>query len=170
MAMTAPGKAAGQSALVLTQSKPLRLLTLLLLYFTQGFPIGLFFYVVPAWMGANSASTGAIASVVATASLPWSLKLVNGFLIDRYTFLPMGRRRAWIIGAQLVIVAVLVAGALLSPDARGTSTRARHSAQGWPSRLWAESMRRARARRARRSSTKTKKIVRNGDTVFSIRC
>lgn len=116
MAMTAPGKAAGQSALVLTQSKPLRLLTLLLLYFTQGFPIGLFFYVVPAWMGANGASTGAIASVVATASLPWSLKLVNGFLIDRYTFLPMGRRRAWIIGAQLVIVAVLVAGALLSPD------------------------------------------------------
>lgn len=104
-----------QSALILTQSKPLRLLTLLLFYFTQGFPLGLFYYVVPGWMGANGASTGAIASVVGIASLPWSLKLVNGFLIDRYTFLPMGRRRVWIIGAQTLIVAVLIGSALMAP-------------------------------------------------------
>lgn len=101
--------------LILTQSKPLRLLTLFLFYFTQGFPIGLFFYAVPAWMATNGASTGAVAAVVGAASLPWSLKLVNGFLIDRYTFLPMGRRRIWIIGAQGVIVLVLLAGASLSP-------------------------------------------------------
>ena len=33
-------------------------------------------------------------------ALPWTLKLVNGFIMDRYTFLAMGRRRIWIIGAQ----------------------------------------------------------------------
>ena len=88
---------------------------MLLFYFTQGFPIGLFFYAVPSWMAANGAGTGEVAAVVGMAAMPWSLKLVNGFLIDRYTFLPMGRRRIWIIGAQSMIVLVLLAGAALSP-------------------------------------------------------
>ncbi len=101
--------------LVLTRSPALRMLTLLLFYFTQGFPIGLFFYAVPSWMAASGAGTGAVAAVVGAAGLPWTLKLVNGFLIDRYTFLPMGRRRIWIIGAQGMIVLVLLAGAAISP-------------------------------------------------------
>ncbi len=101
--------------LILTKSAPLRLLTLFLFYFTQGFPIGLFFYAVPAWMAANGSSAGATASVVGMAALPWSLKLVSGFLIDRYTFLPMGRRRSWIIGAQALIVVIFLTGAALSP-------------------------------------------------------
>jgi PAT family beta-lactamase induction signal transducer AmpG len=101
---------------VLTKSPALRMLTLLLFYFTQGFPIGLFFFAVPAWMATHGASTGDIASVVGTSALPWSLKLINGFLIDRYTFLPMGRRRIWIIGAQGMIVFVLLAGAAIAPS------------------------------------------------------
>lgn len=94
----------------------MRLLTLLLFYFTQGFPVGLFSYAVPSWMAANGESTAAVAAVVGAAALPWTLKLVNGFIIDRYTFLPMGRRRSWIIGAQGLIVLALLAGAALSPD------------------------------------------------------
>ncbi len=101
--------------LILTRSAPLRMFTLFLFYFTQGFPIGLFFYAVPGWMAASGASTGAVASVVGASALPWSIKLLNGFLIDRYTFLPMGRRRAWIIGAQSLIVLILLTGALVSP-------------------------------------------------------
>lgn len=104
--------------MILTRSPALRMLTLLLFYFTQGFPIGLFFYAVPAWMAAGGATTAQVASVVGTAALPWSLKLVNGFLLDRYTFLPMGRRRIWIIGAQTLIVTVLLAGAVISPGQR----------------------------------------------------
>lgn len=111
--MAAPDSAGDR--LILTQSKPLRLLTLFLFYFTQGFPIGLFFYAVPAWMAANGSSAAATASVVGMAALPWSIKLVNGFIIDRYTFLPMGRRRSWIIGAQGVIVLIFLAAAGLSP-------------------------------------------------------
>jgi PAT family beta-lactamase induction signal transducer AmpG len=101
--------------LILTRSAPLRMLTLLLFYFTQGFPIGLFFYAVPSWMAANGAGAADVAAVVGMASLPWTLKLVNGFLIDRYTFLPMGRRRSWIIGAQGVIVLVFLLAAALAP-------------------------------------------------------
>lgn len=101
--------------LILTKSAPLRLTTLLLFYFTQGFPFGLFVYAVPAWMAANGESTPAVAAVVGASTLPWTLKLINGFIIDRYTFLPMGRRRAWIIGAQGLIVLLFLAGAALSP-------------------------------------------------------
>ena len=108
----------GVGTFILSRSKALRMLTLLLFYFTQGFPVGLFFYAIPAWMAASGASTAEVASVVGTAALPWSLKLVNGFIIDRYTFLPMGRRRIWIIGAQALIVTAFLVGAVLSPDGR----------------------------------------------------
>ncbi|WAT17291.1 MFS transporter [Aurantiacibacter sp. MUD11] len=105
----------GSQKLILSRSKSLRLITLFLFYFTQGFPVGVFFYAIPAWMSVGGASTAEVASVVAAAGLPWSLKLVNGFIIDRYTFLPMGRRRVWIIGAQALISLSLLAGAAISP-------------------------------------------------------
>lgn len=116
MASIGAGASGGATnGLILTQSAGLRIVTLLVFYFTQGFPIGLFVYAIPAWMAANGATTEQVAAVVGTASLPWSLKLMNGFLIDRYTFLPMGRRRVWIIGAQSLLVLSLLVGALLSP-------------------------------------------------------
>jgi PAT family beta-lactamase induction signal transducer AmpG len=48
--------------------------------------------------------------------LPWSLKFINGFLVDRYTFLPMGRRRIWVVGAQIVVLAIMIIAALLPPQ------------------------------------------------------
>ncbi|WP_336985837.1 MFS transporter [Altererythrobacter aquiaggeris] len=101
--------------LVLEKSSKLRLLTVFLFYFTQGLPIGLFFYAIPAWLAANGASTTAVAGVVGASILPWTLKFFVGFVMDRYTYLPMGRRRIWIIGAQATIVAMLLFAAVLSP-------------------------------------------------------
>lgn len=98
------------------------MLALVLLYLTQGFPLGLFNIAIPAWMASQGVGAGEIAAVVATAALPWSLKLANGFILDRYTYLPMGRRRAWIIGAQCALVLALVAGALLQPAAQDVAT------------------------------------------------
>ena len=43
------------------------------------------------------------------------MKFFLGFVMDRYTYLPMGRRRIWIIGAQSTIVLFLVLAAVLSP-------------------------------------------------------
>jgi len=101
--------------MILEQSAKLRLLTVFLFYFTQGVPVGLFFYAIPAWLASNGASTVAVAGVVSASILPWTLKFFLGFLMDRYTFLPMGRRRAWIIGAQFSIVAMLLVAAMLAP-------------------------------------------------------
>ncbi len=111
---TEPATAAPRG-LVLEHSRSLRLFTLFILYVGQGMPIGLFFFAVPAWMAANGASAAEVGSVAALTALPWSLKLVNGFIMDRYTFLPMGRRRAWILAAQSVMIACLAAAALIDP-------------------------------------------------------
>lgn len=102
----------------LADNRRLRLFAVFLLYVAQGVPIGLFWFAIPAWMAANGADARDIAYVLGLTALPWSLKLVNGFFMDRYTFLAMGRRRIWLIGAQLVMVALLIACALLSPGVK----------------------------------------------------
>lgn len=107
---------ANSKRLVLEHSRALRLFTLFILYVGQGLPIGLFWFAVPAWMAVNGASAAQVGSVAALTALPWSLKLVNGFIMDRYTFLPMGRRRAWILAAQGVMVASLLAAAIINPQ------------------------------------------------------
>jgi PAT family beta-lactamase induction signal transducer AmpG len=66
-------------------------------------------------MVANGASAADVGYVFGLTTLPWTLKLVNSFIMDRYTFLAMGRRRIWIIGAQLVMIALLAGGALIGP-------------------------------------------------------
>jgi PAT family beta-lactamase induction signal transducer AmpG len=99
----------------MAESRVLRLGMILLLYVAQGIPIGLFFFGVPGWLTVNGATASTIGLVATLTGLPWSLKFFNGFLMDRYAFLSMGRRRAWLMGAQAVIVFGLIAFALASP-------------------------------------------------------
>ena len=115
--MATSSELSGQNNLVLEHSRSLRLFTLFILYVGQGMPIGLFWFAIPAWMAVNGASAADVGAVAAFTALPWSLKLVNGFIMDRYTFLPMGRRRVWILGAQGVMIASLVIAALIGPTA-----------------------------------------------------
>lgn len=95
----------------------MRFFTLFILYVGQGMPIGLFWFAIPAWMAVEGASAAEVGSVAALTALPWSLKLVNGFVMDRYTFLAMGRRRVWILGAQSVMILGLIVAAGLNPSA-----------------------------------------------------
>ncbi len=101
----------------ISEYRTLRLFTVFILYVAQGAPIGVFFFAVPAWLAMNGASPLAIGGFLSATSLPWTLKFVNGFIMDRFTFLPMGRRRVWLIGAQLVMVAGLILLALINPGA-----------------------------------------------------
>lgn len=86
-----------------------------ILYVAQGVPIGLFWTAIPAWMAANGAPAADVGYVLGLTALPWTLKLVNGFIMDRYTFLAMGRRRVWIAGAQCVMIALLLVCAAVQP-------------------------------------------------------
>lgn len=100
---------------VMESNRVLRLFTIFILYVAQGIPIGLFWFAIPTWMAVNGASAADVGSVLALTALPWSLKFINGFIMDRYTFLAMGRRRAWVLGGQLAMVAVFIAAAIIQP-------------------------------------------------------
>jgi len=89
------------ASLVLEKSPRLRFATGAMMYFAQGIPAGLLSIAVPAWLASLGVSAGEIASYLAIIVLPWVFKLVTGPLMDRYEFLAMGRRRPWVLGAQL---------------------------------------------------------------------
>ncbi len=72
-----------------------------MMYFAQGIPQGVLSIAIPAWLASLGVSASAIGSYLAVIILPWAFKLVTGPLMDRYEFLPMGRRRPWVIAAQL---------------------------------------------------------------------
>jgi PAT family beta-lactamase induction signal transducer AmpG len=99
----------------LSESRRLRLWAFFLLYISQGVPIGLASVAIPAWLAAKGASVGDLGFVMGIVSLPWALKLVNGMVIDRFCYAPMGRKRAWVIGAQVAMLATLLAAVLLNP-------------------------------------------------------
>lgn len=72
-----------------------------IMYFAQGIPQGLLGIAIPAWLANLGVSASEIASYLAVITLPWAFKLVTGPFMDRFEYLPMGRRRPWVIGAQL---------------------------------------------------------------------
>ena len=102
---------------ILVDSRRLRLFTLFILYVAQGVPIGLFWFAIPTWMATNGADAADVGYVLGLTALPWTLKLVNGFIMDRYTWLAMGRRRVWIVGAQMTMIVLLIGAAALAPQA-----------------------------------------------------
>lgn len=106
----------GSAVPVLAQSKWSRLGALCLLYFCQGLPIGLFQVAIPAWFAAQGLSLAQVASFIFIVFLPWSFKLLAGPVMDRFAFPTMGRRRPWVILAQLGIVVTFIVVAILSPD------------------------------------------------------
>jgi PAT family beta-lactamase induction signal transducer AmpG len=99
----------------LATSAPLRYFTFGALYFAQGIPQGLQLYAIPAWMAMNGASAATVGGYVAICTLPWTFKLVAGPLMDRYGYLPMGRRRPWLLCAGLGLLLTLLALAFV-PD------------------------------------------------------
>jgi len=107
--------AAGRDGLVLSESRVVRLFSFFLLYFGQGLPLGVSQIAFPAWLVANGAEETAVAAVIATAFLPWSFKFIPAAIMDRYAYLAMGRRRAWLIMAQLLMVAGFAGAAVIAP-------------------------------------------------------
>lgn len=101
----------------LSEHRRLRFATLFLLYVAQGLPFGLIDFALPAWLAQNGASAAAIGGVLAMIILPWTFKLAYGFVMDRYAFLAMGRRRPWIIVGQAGLFSGLLAMALVNPGA-----------------------------------------------------
>ena len=99
----------------LSEHRVARFAAVIILYFMQGVPNGLGLIAIPAWLAANAATPVQVGAFVGAIMLPWSLKLVNGLIMDRFAFKPMGRRRGWILAAQALMASTLIALALMAP-------------------------------------------------------
>ena len=95
--------------LILAASRPLRFFSFTVFYIAQGLPFGLVTVALPAYLAEQGVSAGAIGSFIGIASLPWSFKLFAGPVMDRFSYLAMGRRRPWVILSQLCLVLIGVA-------------------------------------------------------------
>ncbi|WP_394730590.1 MFS transporter [Altererythrobacter sp. GH1-8] len=100
----------------MSENKVVRLFSFFLFYFGQGLPAGITVIALPVWLAANGAPDKDVAAVVAMAYLPWSVKWIPAAVFDRYAYLSMGRRRAWLIFSQGLMVAGFTIAAVLAPD------------------------------------------------------
>jgi MFS transporter, PAT family, beta-lactamase induction signal transducer AmpG len=93
----------------LSESPILRYFTFVVLYFSQGIPEGITIFAIPAWMAMNGKSAAEIAGYSAVIIIPFSLKIFLAPMMERYTYLPMGRRRPWLLFGQFGILGSLIA-------------------------------------------------------------
>ena len=99
----------------LADSANLRYFNFISLYFTEGLPQGMLYIGIPAWMADIGKSPAEIGAFAVAASVPWTFKFVVAPFMDRYTYLPMGRKRPWVLLGQLGLILSLIFMALV-PD------------------------------------------------------
>ena len=99
----------------LSENTFVRYFHFIMLYLAQGIPEGMVFFGIPAWMAMNGKTPIEIGSFVAAAGLPWSFKIVLAPMMDRFSYLPMGRRRPWVLFGQLGLILSFIALAFV-PD------------------------------------------------------
>lgn len=96
--------------LTLTQSRPLRYGVFFYLYVMQGIPSGFYLTALANYFTAEGVKPDVVGSFIAIIGLPWAFQFVWGPLIDRFQGSPMGRRKPWVVGSQLM---TLLASAVL---------------------------------------------------------
>ncbi|MBA3453131.1 MAG: MFS transporter [Deltaproteobacteria bacterium] len=99
----------------LAERRGLRLFTLCTLYVAQGIPWGFMATTIPAYLGAHGMQPAAIGKALAMTTLPYAFKWVWGPIIDSFTIPRLGRRRPWIVFAQLMM-ALTVGMMIAIPD------------------------------------------------------
>lgn len=90
--------------LTLSQSQPLRYVVFFYLYVMQGIPAGFYTTALTNYFAAEGVKPDLIGSFVAIIGLPWAFQFIWGPLIDRFQGSAMGRRKPWVVGAQLMAV------------------------------------------------------------------
>lgn len=85
----------------LTENRTLRLSTVTAMYFAQGVQSGLLFTAIPAYLAMKGVEALVIGQFISLLFLPWSFKIISAPLMDRFSFLPMGRRRPWVLAGML---------------------------------------------------------------------
>ena len=92
----------------LSTQRSQRIPTLCALYFAQGVPWGFMLTTLVNYLSENGLSTEDAGVLTSVIILPWTFKLIWAPLLDTVTYRPMGRRRPWIIVAQLCMALTLL--------------------------------------------------------------
>jgi PAT family beta-lactamase induction signal transducer AmpG len=100
---------------VLTEHRRWRFVVFFMLYVAQGIPFGLLVIALPAYMAQRGVSALEISAYLGVVMLPHAIKLINGPIMDRWTYWPMGKRRPWVLIAQCTLVTAFISLALV-PD------------------------------------------------------
>ena len=100
---------------IISEHRRWRFFVFFMLYVAQGIPFGLVLIALPPYLAANDVDPLAIGGFLSAALLPHGIKLINAPLMDRWTYWPMGKRRPWILIAQLALITALIALSLI-PD------------------------------------------------------
>ena len=100
-----------------SNSSVLRYFSFTSLYFAQGVPQGISFYALPTWLATHGYSPTDLAKYAAVVTLPWSFKIIAAPLMERISYLPMGRRRAWMMFGQVgIVVALFLMSTISKPE------------------------------------------------------
>ena len=91
-----------------------RMLVALLMGFACGLPLLLTGSVLQAWMTEEGVDLGTI-GLFALVGLPYTLKFLWAPVLDRYTPLFLGRRRGWLVIAQLALMAAIAGLGMTQP-------------------------------------------------------
>ncbi len=91
-----------------------RMLVALLMGFSCGLPLLLTITVLQAWMKEEGVDLTVI-GMMALVGLPYTLKFLWAPALDRFTILFLGRRRGWLLVAQLALVSAIIGLGLTHP-------------------------------------------------------
>ena len=91
----------------LVESYRSRVVTLCVLYIAQGIPWGFITVTFVTFLAGQGVSAGMIADLLLIGTLPWTFKFLWGPVIDRFQYRPMGRRRPWILFAEVGMILTL---------------------------------------------------------------
>ena len=85
-----------------------RLLTFFLLYVTEGIPQGFASVAIAFQMRKQGLGPAEVGAFVASLYLPWAWKVIAGPIVDLIYSERLGKRRAWIVGCQLMMSLTLL--------------------------------------------------------------
>ena len=105
--------------MALADNRAQRISTLCALYLAQGIPWGFMTLTLANYMSSNGLSTAEVGELTAFTLLPWTFKIIWAPVIDSLQLKAMGKRRPWILLAQLLMTLSLIGIIVIEPYLAG---------------------------------------------------
>ena len=105
--------------MAMADNRAQRISTLCALYLAQGIPWGFMTITLANYMSSNGLSSAEVGTLTAFTLLPWTFKISWAPVIDSLQLKSMGKRRPWILLAQLLMTLSLISIIVIEPYLTG---------------------------------------------------